>query len=282
MEESIYTGIQQVINPLQAKVHPVGTDLDTGIDVDAVESLLKKGIHPPFFYVVPNAQNPLGVSISLEKRKKLIELAREYRVPIIEDDPYGFLCYEDKSDVCLRALESNWVFYLGSFSKVLAPGLRLGWMLAPVDLIPTLTVIKEAYDLESSGLIQRAISTYLDKGIFESHLATLVQTYKVRRDLMLQALDDFFPKNAKWTKPSAGMFIWVVLEKGVDTATLLNYVLEKEKVAFIPGYAFSVGGTDARNCLRLNFSNTKTELIRDGIKRLGSAIASFIEEQKKA
>ena len=200
-------------------------------------------------------------------------------MPIIEDDPYGFLCYEDNTDVCLRSLESDWVFYLGSFSKVLAPGLRLGWMLAPKHLIPTLTVIKEAYDLESSGLIQRAISAYLDKGIFEAHLNSLCSAYKIRRDLMLSGLEEFFPKGTRWTKPNAGMFIWVVLEKGIDTAELLNFVLEKEKVAFIPGYAFSVAGSDARNCLRLNFSNTQAEFIRDGMQRLGGAIQEFLDMQ---
>jgi len=279
LEESIYTGVQQVVNPLQPKYHAVGTDLRTGIDVDAVEALLQKGLRPPFLYVVPNAQNPLGVTVSHEKRKKLIALAKEYEVPLIEDDPYGFLSYEEDSPPCLRAMEKDWVFYLGSFSKVLAPGLRLGWMLAPRDLIPTLTVIKEAYDLESSGLTQRAVSAYLDLGVFDEHLKKLCTEYGRKRDLMLKAMDDFFPKSARWTRPDAGMFIWVVLDERINAADLLTYTLEREKVAFIPGYAFSVPGTSCKNCIRLNFSSTSAELIPDGIRRLADSIRAFTEEK---
>lgn len=276
LEEIIYTGAQQVMNPLAPKVYKVPTDLKTGIDVDKVEELLKSGIKPAFLYLVPTAHNPLGVSISHEKRIKLSELATKYEVPILEDDAYGLLVYEDDHETCLKQLNPEWVFYLGSFSKIIAPGLRIGWMIAPPSLVGTLTVIKEACDLESSGLTQRAISKFLDKGLLDSHLTKLRTEYKLRRDIMLQALTDFFPSYSTWTIPSGGMFIWVKFDIPIDTNDLLHYAIEKQKIAFIPGYAFAVPGSNISNCLRLNFSNTKPEVIREGIERLARTLIEFV------
>jgi 2-aminoadipate transaminase len=275
LEKRVYTGIQQVINPYQPKVLSVPTDLEEGMDIDGVEDYLIAGAEPAFLYAIPEAQNPLGVSITPDRRAKLVNLARYYGMPIVEDDPYGFLCYEDTAVPAMRALDEDWVVYIGSFSKILAPALRLGWMVVPEALVGKLTVIKESYDLETSGLIQRAVSAYLDAGLLPAHIAELRQEYKRRRDIMLNALAAHLPAEARWTRPKGGMFIWVELPEHINTADLLWQAVEEEQVAFIPGTAFCVpGSSPATNCLRLNFSNCTCDNIEEGIKRLGRIVTS--------
>lgn len=271
-EEIIYTGLQQVVGPLQPQVLTVPTDLQTGIDVDAVERWLAGGAKPAYLYVIPDAHNPLGVSLSREKRQRLVELARVYNLPIVEDDPYGFLQYGGALERPLRALDDEWVFYLGSFSKILAPALRLGWMVAPTALIPKLTVVKEMADLESSVLTQKAVAAFLQAGHLPGHLEKLRAEYGRRRDAMLAALHRYFPAEASWTVPTAGMFIWVTLPEGVETAELLQRAIDQQQVAFIPGHAFAAPGCQANNSLRLNFSNCTPERIEEGIARLGKTL----------
>ena len=279
LEEIVYTGIKQVVNPLHPEILTMRTNLETGLEIDDVEKILESGKTPAFIYINPNAHNPLGVSLSQEKRVKLVEIARRYGVPILEDDPYGYLMYEENpNEKPCRALDPDWVFYLGSFSKILAPSIRIGWIVAPVSLIPTLTVIKEASDLECSSLTQRAVSAFFDSGVFPAHLQKLKVEYKRRRDAMFEALQKYFPKESKWTKPDSGMFIWVELPAYIDTTELLGVSLEKEKVAFIPGQAFASPKSPATNCLRLNFSNANPEIIEDGIHRLGQLIQSIIDQ----
>lgn len=272
LEEMVYTGMQQAVAPAQPHILSVPTDLRTGIDVDAVAAYLQRGARPAFIYTVPDAHNPLGVSISPQKRAQLVHLAATYGVPIVEDDPYGFLYYEDEPYTPIRALNDEWVFYLGSFSKILAPALRLGWMVAPEWLITKLTVVKEAGDLESSALTQRAVATYLDAGHLPAHVAMLRQEYGRRRDAMLAALQRYFPPTARWTHPRGGMFIWVELPPEVDTAVLLETAVHDTQVAFIPGYAFAVPGHTVKNCMRLTFSTCTPDVIDEGIKRLGALI----------
>lgn len=272
LEEVIYTGMQQAVAPAQPRILSVPTDLETGIDVDAVEAHLWRGARPAFIYLIPDAHNPLGVSISPVKRERLVQLARAYGVPLVEDDPYGFLYYEAEPYAPLRALDADWVFYLGSFSKILAPALRLGWMVAPEWLIARLTVVKEASDLESSALTQLAVTAYLDAGHLPAHVANLRQEYGRRRDAMLAALYRYFPAEARWTRPRGGMFIWVELPPEVDTAVLLETAVNEAQVAFIPGYAFAVPGHVVKNCMRLTFSTCTPDMITEGIARLGALL----------
>lgn len=256
----------------------MATDLDTGIDVDAVEGFLTAGARPAFLYIIPEAHNPLGVSIASEKRHRLVALARAYGVPIVEDDPYGFLYYDEETAPPLKALEPDWVFYVGSFSKIVAPALRLGWMVAPESLVPRLTVVKEAGDLETSVLTQRAVSAYLDDGPLPAHVEQLRRVYGRRRDAMLAALDRAFPAGVRWTAPAGGMFIWVELPAHVDTMRLLQAAIDEEQVAFIPGRAFSLPGVAADHCLRLCFANAGVPAIEDGIQRLGRIVERFVME----
>jgi 2-aminoadipate transaminase len=279
LEERVYTGIQQVVNPYRPHLLTVPTDLEEGIDIDAVEDYLLAGADPAFLYVIPEAHNPLGVSITAERQTRLVELARRFGMPLVEDDPYGFLCYEETAVPALRALDDEWVIYVGSFSKILAPALRLGWMVVPESLYGKLTVIKESYDLETSGLVQRAVSAYLDAGLLPDHIASLRRAYKTRRDAMLDALSRHFPAEAQWTRPKGGMFIWVELPAGINTAELLWQAVEEEQVAFIPGNAFCTTGSPATsNCLRLNFSNCTPEEIEEGIGRLGRIIGRNLND----
>lgn len=274
LEEMVYTGVQQAVASLRPRVLTVPTDIETGIDVDKVAAWLDHNVRPAYLYVIPDAHNPLGVSISPKKRQALVALARRYGVPIIEDDPYGFLYYDAAPQPPLRSLDDEWVFYLGSFSKILAPALRLGWMVAPPALVPKLTVIKEAGDLESSALTQRAVSAYLDAGHLPVHLQRLRQAYGRRCDAMLAALQRYFPAEARWTEPGGGMFVWVALPPEIDTAALLETAVDQEQVAFIPGHAFATSDHPPRHTMRLNFSNCTPERITEGIKRLGRVIKS--------
>ncbi len=270
LEEKVYTGLQQALNPLQPHIITVPTDLRTGLDVTALEDLLRGGIRPALLYCVADGNNPMAVSMSLEKRQHLVALARSYQFPIIEDDPYGFLQYEDSCLPPLRAHDEKWVCYVGTFSKILAPALRTGWMVVPEYLMPHLAIIKEASDIDMAPLNQRAISHYLDAGHFPAHLATLHREYRHRRDAMLRTLAAHFPAQARWQKPSCGLFIWVELPEEIDSEELLVMALETEKVAFIPGHAFdTIPDAQPRNCIRLNFSNSTVEQIEDGITRLG-------------
>lgn len=272
VEEMAYSGCQQVLNASEADILTVPTDFKTGIDVDAIERLLVRGERPALIYVVPDGHNPLAVSMSREKRHRLVELASTYGVPVIEDDAYGFLYY-DSPVPPLRALDHEWILYVGTFSKIMAPALRTGWVVVPESLIPHLAIIKEATDIDTAPLNQRAISAYLDAGHLPAHLSKLRVEYRRRRDAMIDALRTHFPAGAHWQTPASGLFIWVELPEWVDTGVLLEAALAQEKVAFIPGHTFYVNEEHpATNRMRLNFSNSSVERIEDGIQRLARVI----------
>lgn len=272
-ERLCYTGFQQAVEPFQPEILTVPTDLDTGIDVDAVEALLAAGERPALMYVVTDGNNPLGVSVSAAKRRRLVELAREHRVPILEDDAYGFFQYLDSPVPPMRALDDRWVLYMGTFSKIFAPALRCGWLVVPEELVRPLGIIKEATDINTSTFTQRVISAYIDEGLLPGHLDTLRREYGARRDAMDAALREHLGGVARWRTPTAGVFTWVELPEGTDATALLSVALDTEGVAFFPGSAFAVGGDGfASNCLRLNFSHCGPERIHDGVARLGRVL----------
>jgi 2-aminoadipate transaminase len=275
-EELTYTGFQQVLEPYHPRILPVPTDLDTGMEVGAVERWIRQGERPAFIYTVTNGHNPLAVSLSPGKRRQLAELAERYGAPIIEDDPYGFLSYEDTPPP-LRALSDQWVFYVGSFSKILAPALRVGWIIAPESICSALSNIKEANDINTSTLNQRAIAAFIDGGHLETHLPMLRSEYVLRRDAMLNALDRHFPRGARWRKPTNGVFIWVELPQEIDAETALKAALETERIAFIPGNAFRVNNHQrSSHCIRLNFSNSSAASIEEGIARLARLLHKML------
>jgi 2-aminoadipate transaminase len=281
MEEIIYPGFQQLVEPFAPNLLLVSTDAETGMNVDEVEELLKRGRRPSFIYAISDGHNPLGVSLSLRKREKLVALATSYCVPIIEDDAYGFLSYDGPLDPPLRAMDEDWVFYVGSFSKILAPALRVGWVIVPEKLMRPPSVIKEATDIDTATFSQRCVSAYLAAGHLPNHLSKLHEEYLLRRETMHRALLEHFPVEARWQKPKSGLFMWVDLPGDVDAGELIQQAIHKEQVAFVPGRAFSANPHwSQRQSLRLNFSHCAPSQIEEGITRLARAIADTTEQTK--
>lgn len=272
IEEISFTGIQQVTAGRGAHVLRVMTDLQNGIDVDAVEALFAE-YHPRMAVVVPDFHNPLGVSISAEKRARLAKIAARYQVPVVEDDPYSPLRFGGDITPPVTAYDHDgWVFYLGSFSKMLAPGLRLGWIVAPVDLMPRITVVRESMDLETAALTQRAVYEYLSRGLLTPHLEQLNATNRERCTAMLDTLQTHLADIATWTHPAGGLFVWLTLPEHLNAWELLPEALEQHHVAFVPGGAFAVDGRSHTNTIRLNFSAVSADEVRIGVERLAQMI----------
>jgi 2-aminoadipate transaminase len=270
-EELVYSGFVQVLEPFQPRVLTVGTDRRTGMDVDAVEAYLRAGVRPAFIYAITDGHNPVGVSMSPEKRLRLVDLARQYGVPVVEDDAYGLLCY-DRPVLPMRAIDDRQVLYVGSFSKVMAPGFRMGWLVVPAELVPTLGCAKDASDIDTCTFTQRLVSEYIASGHFATQLPAVREAYRLRRDTMLAALARELPDGCRWTVPSNGALIWLELPRGLDTTALLRAALERD-VAYVPGQAFAIGdGGAGANGMRLNFSFPSPADIDEGIGRLARAV----------
>jgi 2-aminoadipate transaminase len=276
IEELAYPGFLQVIKPFAPVTLTVPTHLETGMEIEKLEELLTEGERPDLIYSIADGHNPLSVSMSVEKRLRLVELARYYRIPIIEDGAYGFLQYETPSMPSLRSFEDEWVFSVGSFSKILGPSLRVGWIIAPPGMMDVLSVVKEASDIDTSTFSQRAIAAFLQAGHMPSHLSNLCSEYAKRRDTQVDAIRRYFPPSSAVVRPRGGVFTWIELPSHIDTQELLRTALETEHVAFIPGRAFAVGQSVAvDSCLRLCFCNCAGELIEEGIIRLARALEQF-------
>jgi 2-aminoadipate transaminase len=271
-ESLTYTGFRQALEPLRARILTVPTDPGTGMDVDALEALLGAGHRPALIYAIPQGHNPTGASMPLERRIRLVELARTYGVPVVEDDAYGFLQYRAELPPPLRAIDPAWVCYVGSFSKILAPGLRQGWVVVPEDLVPALANAKEASDINTATLAQRTLSSLLEAGTLRAHVAGLCATYRARRDAMTAALETHFPPGTRWALPESGVFLWVELPHGLDATVVLRHALEREGVAFVPGAAFATRDGEADHCMRLNFSHPSLDRIAEGVARLARAV----------
>ena len=271
IEAVTFTGVQQVTVGRGAEVRCVPTDLETGVEVEALESAFRQAPRPRLAVLIPDFHNPLGVSISLEKRKAVAQLSERYGVPIIEDDPYSALRFAGESLPPIKSFDrAGLVFYLGSFSKTIAPALRMGWLIGPQELIPRITVVRESMDLETSTLLQRAVASFLKAGELESHLTRMAQAHRERSGALLGALEQELGDLASWTRPQGGLFVWVTLPPNVDAWELFPRALER-KVAYIPGRAFSVEGGH-RNTLRLNFSNLRPAQIHEAVGRLAQVI----------
>ena len=267
-EEHVYAGLRQAVLPYRPSILTVRTDLDTGMDVDGVRALLARGARPAFIYAMADTHNPCGVRLGREQRTGLVALARRFGVPVVEDDTYGLLRYDGDWLPALRALDAEWVIYAGSFSKILAPALRLGWLVLPPRLAAEAGVLKEAADLECSGLTQRAVARLL-RHRFAGHLARIRAGYRRRRDALLAALRDHFPEGARWTRPPGGFFVWVELPRGLDADRVCEEALSEARVAVVPGSAFAATAGAPANRLRLSFSSSAPDDIRTAVERLG-------------
>lgn len=280
VERQTFTGIVQATQGRGAVLHGLPVDLETGVDVEAMAEALS--LAPRVTALIPDFHNPLGVSLSEAKRKQVAALAARHGLPVVEDDPYSALRFEGEMLPPIKAYdEAETIIYLGSFSKMLAPAARLGWMIAPHQLLAKLTVVRESLDLESSQLIQRAAAEFLSRGWLTPHLAQLNAVNKTRRDALLAALQRELGNCAQWTVPQGGLFVWVTLSESIDTDALFKAALARD-VAFVPGSAFAFEAGEPHNTLRLNFSNLTPDKIDEGIRRLAEAIRNpdhALEEQ---
>ncbi|HLE40887.1 MAG TPA: PLP-dependent aminotransferase family protein [Nitrospirota bacterium] len=268
-ENPSYLGALQSFQLFQAKVLAVPSD-GSGINTSLLRDRLKKE-KPRFVYLMPNFQNPTGLSYSLERRKELAALAREYDVIIVEDDPYGALRFEGERMPSIFSLTKGGnVVYLSTFSKTIAPGLRVAYVAGDADLLKKLVIAKQGTDLQTNTFGQYIVNEYLESGHYQKHIDMVTQTYRERRDVMLAALERLFPKSVSWNKPSGGMFFWVRLPDGADAGVILNKCIE-HNVAFVPGVEFYPDGS-GKNTMRLNFTNATATDIEQGIKRLAEVL----------
>ena len=264
-ESPTYVGALQVFNSYQAKYAAVTMDHD-GMIIDEVEEKIKK-YRPTLIYTVSNFQNPTGITMSLERRHALVELGRRYEIPIVDDNPYSDIRFEGEQLPTLKSIGGDSVIAARTFSKVLAPGFRVGWLNGPKDIISYFEKAKQGIDLHTSSLNQYIIHEYVASGKLELHIEKIKADYIVKRDIMLRSLGEFFPKGSTWTNPEGGLFLWVELPKTLSAKELLPEAI-KRKVAYVYGEPFFPnGGGD--NTMRLNFSNASHENIVEGIKRLG-------------
>jgi 2-aminoadipate transaminase len=276
-EGPTYPGAVPAFMSYQADVVQVPMDGD-GMRVDEMEAALDRleaeGRRPKFIYTIPNFQNPAGVTMALERRRRLVEVAGERELVVLEDNPYGLLRFEGEPLPTLRSLDGGeFVVYLGTFSKILSPGLRLGWAAAPPAVLEKLNLGKQATDLCSSAFAQSFVAAFFEHGDWRGHLDRLRALYRRRRDVMLDALAEHLPPEARFTRPEGGLFVWATLPEEVDTTDLLARALSRN-VAFVPGRAAYTDGRGG-SAMRLNFSGVGEETIREGVWR----IAEVVHEQ---
>jgi len=282
VEAPTYLGALQAFTVYGAEYVSVPID-ENGLRTDLLEKPLRSG--PKFMYVLPNFQNPAGTTLSEGRRHELVLLAEKYGIPIIEDDPYGQLRYEGEHLPSLVVLDRENlrrddgysignVIYLSTFSKTLAPGLRLGWIVAPPEVISKLAQLKQGADLHTSTFTQFVAYEVARDGFLDKHVKLIRQVYGERREVMLQALKEFFPPEVTWTHPKGGLFLWVTLPAGIDIQALFKSAIE-QNVAFVPGDSFYANDPqEGSRHMRLNFSNAAPEQIREGIRRLAAAVKS--------
>lgn len=275
VEAPSYVGALGTFQQYEASVAHVETD-DSGLVPqglrDAIAALRGAGRTIKFLYLIPNYQNPSGVLLPAERRTEILNICRESGIFVVEDNPYGLLGFDEPSPNAMRAQDSENVIYLGTFSKTIAPGLRIGWALVPSSLKEKLIIASESSILCPSNFAQLAISSYLAEQPWRDQIASFCDLYKLRRDAMLESLDEHFPAVAKWTKPSGGFYVWVTLPPEIDTTALMPKAIVA-KVAYVPGTAFFADGFGSWS-LRLSYCFPTPERIRDGVKALGGVIKS--------
>jgi 2-aminoadipate transaminase len=288
VEAPTYLGALQAFNVYEAEYVSVPCDED-GLRTDLLEAALRSG--PKFMYVLPNFQNPGGTTLSLDRRRSLVLIADKFGTPIIEDDPYGQLRYEGEHLSPLVVLDRENqtsdsaftlgnVIYLSSFSKTLAPGLRLGWIVAPPAVIAKLVQLKQGADLHTSTFAQIVAYEVARGNFLDEHVKRIRIVYRERRDVMLEALAQYFPSEVSWTRPKGGLFLWVTLPKALDANELFKEAL-RQNVAFVSGDSFFAPNgqsQEGRRHLRLNFSNARPEQIREGIRRLSVAVKMHLQQ----
>jgi len=269
VETPTYLGALQAFTPMEPQIHSVASD-DEGVDVADLRRVQAAGSPARFMYVLPNFQNPTGRTLSEARRAALSAGAAELGLPLLEDNPYGELWFDAPPPAPLTARHPEGCLYLGSFSKVLAPSLRLGYIVAPKVLYPKLLQAKQAADLHSPGFNQRVVAEVMRDGFLDRHVPRIRALYKAQRDAMLAALQQHMPAEVSWNRPAGGMFLWARLPQGMDSAALLPRAVDRG-VAFVPGAAFYADAADART-LRLSFVTASSDEIQRGVAALAQVI----------
>lgn len=268
IERPGYLGAIQALSFYEPEFHTVALG-DDGVDLKSLEGSLKNH-HPKFFYTVPNFQNPSGLTYSLENRKKVAELLKRNNTILIEDDPYGELRFIGEDMPPMKTFLGENGILLGSFSKIVSPGMRLGWLCANPEIMEKIIIAKQASDLHTNYFSQRVVCQYLTDCDLDAHICKIKEMYRAQRNCMVEMVKRYFPAEVKYTQPQGGMFMWVTLPQGMSSLELFEFVAN-ENVAFVPGDPFYVDKTNT-NTLRLNYTNSNETEIEEGIKRLGKAI----------
>lgn len=281
-ESPSYLAALGVFNLMGADVIGVKIDengMKTIMLEDVVRSLVRADKKPKFIYTIPVAHNPGGVTMSLDRKKHLLEIASQYDLIVVEDDPYAAFVFDESVDVTpLKALDKEGrVIYISTLSKILAPGIRLGWIIPPKELVRKLELLKQYMDLHSPTLNQYIFAEAVKTDLVFKHIQKLKKVYREKRDAMISAMDDFFPEYTWYSRPIGGFFVFVyVFKKGFDAKKALNLALTKYKVAYVPGQSFHPDGSGA-NSMRLSYSYPDTKTIKEGIKRLSELIKKYPE-----
>lgn len=281
VEAPTYLAALHVFRSYQAEIVDVPMD-DQGMQVDILEERLKdldrRGIRPKLLYTVPTFQNPSGVTLSAERRRRLVDVADRYGIPIFEDPAYAELRFEGEPPPSLVSLNPDGVLFASTFSKTFGPGIRLGWIAAPTPVHTQLCQAKQGSDQCSSTLAQRMIYEYGRQGLLEPHIAASIQLYRTKRDQTLDAVSTLFPPNVSWTRPEGGFYLWVTLPEGVDTTEMLEWAIEHEKVAYVAGAPFYAHG-QGKNQFRICYSFPDTSHIEEGVRRLSRVVTHHIERR---
>ncbi|MFP4459932.1 MAG: PLP-dependent aminotransferase family protein [Candidatus Zixiibacteriota bacterium] len=264
-----YLGAIQAFNAYFPEYHTLASD-EGGMIVDGLEDLVKEH-KPKFIYLVPTFQNPDGRTLSKERRQRILDISIRYGVPVIEDDPYSLLTYtEPTPPPAMVTMAKEHVVYMSTFSKMVCPGFRLAWVVAPTQILDKFIKMKQGSDLHSSTLAQYILLEYLKTGKYKDHIENIKNVYGERMQVMKECIAKYFPPEVKTSHPTGGMFFWVELPKGMDTTKMFEKAVEKN-VAYVPGSAFHPDGT-GQNTMRLNFSKSDPDKIEDGMKRLSEVI----------
>lgn len=275
VEEPTYLCALDVFRSYGANFVSVPMD-DDGMKMDALEEALKAHPETALVYTVPNFQNPTGRTMPAERRKKFAELAAKYDVPVLEDNPYGDIRFAGEHVPSVKSFDhAGKVFYMSTFSKILAPGFRLGWLVADQKVIEKLTVLKQSADLHTDNLVQYVVTEFFKENDVDAHVKEISDLYGKRKQLMIDGIKKYFPKDVKYTDPEGGMFLWVEVPGVTDTVELFKQCLE-HNVAFVPGDPFFAGKPQP-GTFRLNYSNMQEDQIEVGLKRLGEALSQALE-----
>ena len=274
IERPGYLGAIQAFSIFEPNFHSIPL-LDDGIDTDLLEKALSED-DAKLLYTIPNFQNPSGITYSGQKRKDVANILENHNIVCVEDNPYGELRFTGEDLPSIRNYSDNTIL-LGSFSKIISPGLRIGWICAGKEIMEKLIVAKQAADLHSNYLSQRIVHQYLMDNDIDEHIMKIRAAYGKRRDLMIDMMTEYFPEEVKYTKPEGGMFLWVTLPERVSSLDLFELAV-KENVAFVPGNPFYTDDGSRNNTLRLNFSNSDEEQIEEGIKRLARCLKRLLED----